>query len=126
MLGIGRAVIIAPVAAIGAQRHRLARRRGDTRRRGLRKEPADQRLGQFGAPAIAALSAGFGNEEAEARLGRKDHVRMEVAGIAAMADEARSGLAHDEEAVRHARSEEHTSEPQSLIRTSYAVFSLKK
>src|SRR3546814_5603664 len=102
MLGIGRAVIIAPVAAIGAQRHRPARRRGDTRRRGLRKEPADQRLGQFGAPAIAALSAGFGNEEAETRLGRKDHVRMAVA-----------------------RAEEHTSELQFLMRTSYAVFFMK-
>src|SRR3546814_9964484 len=33
---------------------------------------------------------------------------------------------HLEEALREARSEEHTSELQSLMRTSYAVFCLNK
>src|SRR3546814_10827028 len=35
-------------------------------------------------------------------------------------------LARRQTANRHARSEEHTSELQSLMRTSYAVFCLKK
>src|SRR3546814_5932140 len=34
--------------------------------------------------------------------------------------------AGDDDGVRHARSEEHTSELQSLMRISYAVFCLKK
>src|SRR3546814_3494353 len=38
-------------------------------------------------------------------------------------DSVRSGSAH---AFRRERSEEHTSELQSLMRTSYAVFCLKK
>src|SRR3546814_7669087 len=34
--------------------------------------------------------------------------------------------AHNQRRCRHGRSEEHTSELQSLMRTSYAVFCLKK
>src|SRR3546814_3968188 len=37
-----------------------------------------------------------------------------------------SGIDRDESAVVRARSEEHTSELQSLMRISYAVFCLKK
>src|SRR3546814_12775369 len=48
MLGIGRAVIIAPVAAIGAQRPRPARPRGDTPPRGLATESVYPRSGQTG------------------------------------------------------------------------------
>src|SRR3546814_7224519 len=40
----------------------------------------------------------------------------------ALAEQHRGGAAHD----LHARSEEHTSELQSLMRISYAVFCLKK
>src|SRR3546814_2916083 len=42
---------------------------------------------------------------------------------------ASSGRAHDRDRglqIRHGRSEEHTSELQSLMRISYAVFCLKK
>src|SRR3546814_2068176 len=39
---------------------------------------------------------------------------------------AGAGIAVDTEALAHYRSEEHTSELQSLMRISYAVFCLKK
>src|SRR3546814_6874885 len=41
-------------------------------------------------------------------------------------DARRNPCPHRHRAVRRARSEEHTSELQSLMRTSYAVFCLKK
>src|SRR3546814_6618100 len=42
------------------------------------------------------------------------------------ADQLQLGLEDVEAALGHARSEEHTSELQSLMRISYAVFCLKK
>src|SRR3546814_10626126 len=41
-------------------------------------------------------------------------------------DEARFQADHVDDTTHHQRSEEHTSELQSLMRTSYAVFCLKK
>src|SRR3546814_2913912 len=51
-----------------------------------------------------------------------------VVGAVAADDAARTvpGAAADGAALVHARSEEHTSELQSLMRISYAVFCLKK
>src|SRR3546814_3412518 len=54
----------------------------------------------------------------------QDHMLRQI-------DEAREGQRHAERALakaqrRHERSEEHTSELQSLMRISYAVFCLKK
>src|SRR3546814_9404161 len=46
--------------------------------------------------------------------------------VAAIAWQAYSGLADETGAAVPARSEEHTSELQSLMRISYAVFCLKK
>src|SRR3546814_10829398 len=53
-----------------------------------------------------------------------DHVEDVVIGIAAA--EAGRGLDVAQPLHRLARSEEHTSELQSLMRISYAVFCLKK
>src|SRR3546814_10759242 len=58
-----------------------------------------------------------------------------VTYLAAMAEAVRNGLRHAEHLYRYSfnhmgfdavRSEEHTSELQSLMRISYAVFCLKK
>src|SRR3546814_10849253 len=54
----------------------------------------------------------------EAAVGHEHHV-VAVAHQAAQGVDQRVG-------VRHGRSEEHTSELQSLMRISYAVFCLKK
>src|SRR3546814_6782725 len=72
-----------------------------------------------------------------ARVGAELHVPVERAGqiAAAKAPLLRSGRGLEAPAIqspspaqreREARSEEHTSELQSLMRTSYAVFCLKK
>src|SRR3546814_3902599 len=53
-----------------------------------------------------------------ARRGRQRPVHRGDGGVAA--------VAHGRRVPRHRRSEEHTSELQSLMRISYAVFCLKK
>src|SRR3546814_3189038 len=57
-----------------------------------------------------------------------DNARRDGVDIDAIADEVQpSGLGHaDHRRLGRARSEEHTSELQSLMRISYAVFCLKK
>src|SRR3546814_8331980 len=64
-------------------------------------------------------------EREAGRLGHRDHLLLaDVAGLVVVGDVAfRAMLDHAEHA---ARSEEHTSELQSLMRISYAVFCLKK
>src|SRR3546814_9996379 len=47
-------------------------------------------------------------------------------GIARPAARQHKGFGVDHEAIHETRSEEHTSELQSLMRISYAVFCLKK
>src|SRR3546814_1026933 len=54
------------------------------------------------------------------------HVAVDLAGLETRALEALVQLAHGRLAVAEDRSEEHTSELQSLMRISYAVFCLKK
>src|SRR5690606_34733446 len=80
-LGIDGARKVTPVRAIGAERELLVRGCCDARRSGHREESSDQCLGELGAPAIAALTTRFGDEEADTRLGREDHVGMEIAGV---------------------------------------------
>src|SRR3546814_4957085 len=55
-----------------------------------------------------------------------EHVIGGVEGDADSWHGGRSGLARTVEALLYSRSEEHTSELQSLMRISYAVFCLKK
>src|SRR3546814_5261292 len=66
-------------------------------------------------------------------VGVRVHLRgieQQQVGLRALADRAAIGKAEDRSRVRrrpaHRRSEEHTSELQSLMRISYAVFCLKK
>src|SRR3546814_5460894 len=55
-------------------------------------------------------------------LGQAEHARLRVAGLRARRD----GADLDKTKPQRQRSEEHTSELQSLMRISYAVFCLKK
>src|SRR3546814_6878080 len=58
---------------------------------------------------------------------RSQQLRQGVEGLVDHRHHRRAGLARAvEHAVEHVRSEEHTSELQSLMRISYAVFCLKK
>src|SRR3546814_10854056 len=68
------------------------------------------RLGMDGDRVRARLGEGF-----EIRIDRRDH-QMDVEGLAGVGAQR----------LHHRRSEEHTSELQSLMRISYAVFCLKK
>src|SRR3546814_3481781 len=73
----------------------------------------------------------------ELDAGEERSERLDAAPDLRMADEARARRRHSggrfvlragvaEAAIEPERSEEHTSELQSLMRTSYAVFCLKK
>src|SRR3546814_6710208 len=70
----------------------------------------------------------------EKSLRRMDHVDepdpvgVQIAGTIpqVMADAARHNVDHGAQIIDINRSEEHTSELQSLLRTSYAVFCLQK
>src|SRR3546814_2436498 len=74
------------------------------------------------AAAVMAVSAAVGRPSGTRRgPERQGHDRPEPVGSAAVEVDGRCG-----EADRADRSEEHTSELQSLMRTSYAVFCLKK
>src|SRR3546814_1877869 len=59
------------------------------------------------------------------RAGRVDAEEHQV-GLAALADGDPQVVLAQQQPARGARSEEHTSELQSLMRISYAVFCLKK
>src|SRR3546814_8304867 len=69
--------------------------------------------------SLGAEIAAGGVEARELGIGRRIDRRLDVEG---------EGVGHalDDEALHRARSEEHTSELQSLMRISYAVFCLKK
>src|SRR3546814_8792995 len=61
-----------------------------------------------------------------AAVGRAHHRRRGVAGRVQAVDRAAVLAQHARLRIGDERSEEHTSELQSLMRTSYAVFCLKK
>src|SRR3546814_10816652 len=76
-------------------------------------------------PGCPLLLPGGRRHRAVRALGRRQDHAGEYAGRPAAPD-ARPHRAARTDAVRFARSEEHTSELQSLMRSSYAVFCLKK
>src|SRR3546814_8250978 len=71
---------------------------------------------------------GMGNERLyqKARFGTKRLIEDYVAEVVAALDRIAASRAIPREEKRDFRSEEHTSELQSLMRISYAVFCLKK
>src|SRR3546814_3902358 len=77
---------------------------------GARPEPAGRRPARFAGPAPQAP-----------RLGRATMSLLSVRGLSVSLDTQEGPLA-----ILQDRSEEHTSELQSLMRISYAVFCLKK
>src|SRR3546814_1848378 len=92
----------------------------------------------FRSPEVlAGLGVDELNGDAQALTRRphaafQDVAHAEIAGdlpdvcSLALVDEARIAGDHEEPAQARERSEEHTSELQSLMRISYAVFCLKK
>src|SRR3546814_6569345 len=93
-------------------------------------------LGPFEEALQDRLRPGLGQVEREAALRARRrliiavHEADAVAGQRLDLDDVRAHVAHHRGAHRpreeHARSEEHTSELQSLMRISYAVFCLQK
>src|SRR3546814_8244375 len=79
------------------------------------------------AGAVADLFAGVGTFALSVQAGRKvyaaEGARDAIAALTGAANRARALVATEH---RDLRSEEHTSELQSLMRISYAVFCLKK
>src|SRR3546814_2570151 len=78
------------------------------------------------ADARQAVHRGNG-QQAEARDERHEHRQAHrIAKLRAAAEQPRRGREQPVEQRENERSEEHTSELQSLMRISYAVFRLKK
>src|SRR3546814_5892011 len=67
---------------------------------------------------LASQKVNGGNVAAASLVGKRVAEKAKAAGIEL--------VAFDRSGFRYHRSEEHTSELQSLMRTSYAVFCLKK
>src|SRR3546814_9171861 len=118
---------------------------------GGKEKSADDVKGDAISKLLAGDVAGFDKELQETMRGpagadiRRDHLREHIADhlfngdydtanrVMGLPYAALGGLTIYEAAATHdgmlqvkTRSEEHTSELQSLMRTSYAVFSLKK
>src|SRR3546814_6652318 len=89
----------------------------------LDHQPRARAGGPFDAEAQMIVSAAFrGKRYAVFGLARSG-----LAAVRALVASGADVIAWDDnEAARQARSEEHTSELQSLMRISYAVFCLKK
>src|SRR3546814_5246003 len=99
------------------------------------REAVEREKADGDAEHLDRLAAPAGGQHLEDHREQQDqHHALPEVGQA----EAEDGAAHDrladdriglqagQHAERHARSEEHTSELQSLMRISYAVFCLKK
>src|SRR3546814_946246 len=84
-------------------------------------------MGEVGGGLEMPVSAALDQFDAAARMAlcdrHDDHAHRPGRNLVA---EPRRNLPRVERFVAGARSEEHTSELQSLMRTSYAVFCLKK
>src|SRR3546814_6869214 len=80
----------------------------------------------FEAAYRLAGKVGFGIEQGERPLFLRELDRGQVGGVPERRHPGLDQLDRLRAAVARARSEEHTSELQSLMRISYAVFCLKK
>src|SRR3546814_9341856 len=94
----------------------------------MRRPPRSTRIDTlFPYPTLFRSLVQAVEVDAPARRGVADRRRVQPKNLAPRAHLA--GVAVDRQAaplVQHPRSEEHTSELQSLMRISYAVFCLKK
>src|SRR3546814_3037769 len=98
-----------------------------------RVRPAPRRLGVDRPAALAAAAAGHGVQlrlppasDRARRLPVRRRAAAPAVAVATVAADARRRRAAHGARVPPLRSEEHTSELQSLIRNSYAVFCLAK
>src|SRR3546814_3347075 len=99
----------------------LAGKPSRKRDRHLRAEPPS---GRSGHPLVPDRPGRFGDE----RACRHERQRKKTVSVvrAKILRDHRADRRTDEMHLRKCRSEEHTSELQSLMRISYAVFCLKK
>src|SRR3546814_4173567 len=81
-------------------------------------------LSPLGPVAVNTMAPDEGNMYLIGKIGTAEHKRRFLEQM--VAGEARSAFFMTEPAEEGGRSEEHTSELQSLMRNSYAVFCLKK
>src|SRR3546814_8681190 len=83
-----------------------------------------------GERIVRDIAVGIDGKKLQFRAGRVDDIaigRRSERPVARIGDRLGRRIAlHDEQALADDRSEEHTSELQSLMRISYAVFCLKK
>src|SRR3546814_9001222 len=99
------------------------------RRHQLAQDHGFERLGRLAQPAVAAARSGRSRDRRRRRADRRDRRRHMITSSAVSAP---AWLSASRMATRSPgetpsrRSEEHTSELQSLMRHSYAVYSLKK
>src|SRR3546814_9890405 len=110
-------------------RSEISRRAGAER--GVAVGVGDRRGAATGVDQVDHRGAGFGIEEATAGEQRQFRVRNALdRGLGAQRFEdvigGQAGAGIGDAGGRCGRSEEHTSELQSLMRSSYAVFCLKK
>src|SRR3546814_5661117 len=98
----------------------------------MRLAPRDLRIGELGNWRFFFLDARFGRT-AKKHIGvhleqlRRRQILPRFHIVDAAHDEiARAAVDIEQRLARNDRSEEHTSELQSLMRISYAVFCLKK
>src|SRR3546814_12554232 len=95
----------------------------------IRRPPRSTRTDTL-FPYTTLVRSGFGrtrrNDRRAARAGGKRAGSVECRARAAGGAFAGTGCASHDGVARGQRSEEHTSELQSLMRISYAVFCLKK
>src|SRR3546814_3084580 len=93
----------------------------------IRRPPRSTRTDTLFPYTTLFRSEGGGFVEAHPALGgRGEIVAIEQVGAHAAMRKEPPVLKHITDAPRFGRSEEHTSELQSLMRISYAVFCLKK
>src|SRR3546814_1665557 len=85
-------------------------------------EPAEQPAGALDQTEIFICEDGSSHDGASPKAARADRQRPRIVDCRRMTDAFIGYSTHR----LYARSEEHTSELQSLMRISYAVFCLKK
>src|SRR3546814_6437303 len=92
----------------------------------IRRPPRSTRTDALFPYTTLFRSQRIGRHRSIRRAGRNQSSVFRAALLSGAAEEGRERLRAVARNLEEARSEEHTSELQSLMRTSYAVFCLKK
>src|SRR3546814_10154210 len=89
-------------------------------------QPRERVIVVVGAAVLAVLIAYLGIWEPLVKAHHRNAEALEASRALAVSIEAAASLTQKSQGGANVRSEEHTSELQSLMRTSYAVLCLKK